>query len=141
MNLAEFRPLIRGLAAGISRYLKLVNLRMAKEEKKPAKQAPKTFHDIMKASVKDNPKPKKTGTQILSEISEAVKKLDRKYPRAFVMDGLETQIRAGFIFSAGIPSLAYTLNPNWPPTIVEDVKTTITKKAVENDVAVITTSL
>lgn len=32
---------------------------MAKEKKKSAKEASKTFHDIMKASVSGNPKPKK----------------------------------------------------------------------------------
>jgi hypothetical protein len=31
---------------------------MAKENKKPAKDASNIFHNIMKASVKDNPKPK-----------------------------------------------------------------------------------
>ena len=32
---------------------------MAKETKKPAKEASTTFHNIMAASVKGNPKPKK----------------------------------------------------------------------------------
>jgi hypothetical protein len=33
---------------------------MAKEKKKPAKKASEIFHNIMKASVKGNPKPKKS---------------------------------------------------------------------------------
>ena len=32
---------------------------MAKQEKKPAKEASELFHNIMKASVKAKPKPKK----------------------------------------------------------------------------------
>ena len=32
---------------------------MAKEKKKPAKKASETFHNIMQASVKGNPKPAK----------------------------------------------------------------------------------
>src|SRR5438034_840940 len=41
---------------------------MAKAKKKSAKEASKTFHDIMNASVKDNPKPQKKNNKIMEEI-------------------------------------------------------------------------
>jgi molybdate-binding protein len=50
-----FAALLMGL-----NFFKLILNRfdMAKAKKKSAKEASKTFHDIMKASVKGNPKPK-----------------------------------------------------------------------------------
>jgi hypothetical protein len=68
-------PLIRGLRAGVSSCANLITLIMAKQKKKSPEEASKTFHDIMKASVKDNPKPKREKTTITKEGQERIGKL------------------------------------------------------------------
>lgn len=59
VNPARFSPLIRDFIVGISFCSKLLNLSMAKSNKKSNKEASNIFHKIMKASVKGNPKPVK----------------------------------------------------------------------------------
>jgi len=63
VNPVKFFALIRRIVTGISFFTKLTKqsnfTSMAKETKKPAKEASTTFHNIMAASVKGNPKPKK----------------------------------------------------------------------------------
>jgi hypothetical protein len=63
VNPVSVSLLIRGFRAGVSSCVKLLNLLMAKSKKEADKKTPKEasnlFHNIMKASVKNNPKPTK----------------------------------------------------------------------------------
>ena len=105
---------------------------MSKTKKKSAKDASQTFHNIMAASVKGKPKPSKKPDEILLEISDAVKKLNRKYPVAFVRDGLEMQLRIGFQYMGTARELYYKMNPNWPIDIEEEVQQIVESKAAAN---------
>ena len=106
---------------------------MAKEiKKKSAKETSNVFHNIMAASVKGNPKPEKRPHEVLLEIQEAVKKLNKKYPVAFVRDGLEMQLRIGFQYMGAGRELYYKMNPNWPIDIVNEVQKIVESKAAAN---------
>jgi hypothetical protein len=101
-------------------------------KKKSAKETSNVFHNIMAASVKGNPKPNKKPLDVLIEIQEAVKKLNKKYPVAFVKDGLEMQLRIGFQYVGTGRELYYKMNSNWPPDILNDVQEIVESTAAAN---------
>ncbi|MFT4018842.1 MAG: hypothetical protein QM668_17900 [Agriterribacter sp.] len=102
-------------------------------KKKSAKEASSLFHSIMQAAVKGNPKPKKKPHEVLIEIQENVKKLNKKYPVAFVRDGLEIQLRIGFQYVGEGRVLYYKVNPNWPIDIVKEVQKIVESKTAANN--------
>jgi len=94
---------------------------MAKAAKKTATEASNIFHNIMQASVKDNPKPKANSkidiNSVFDEINKHIASFNSDFTADEINGGLQDNVELNIRYLDSGRQLEFKINPNLPEKV------------------------